>query len=41
MEKQSPVVQRGEIFAVGLRSRSFSALASSITQISKGTKEIS
>lgn len=39
-QKKSPVVQTGDIFAVGLQSRSFSALANSITQISKGTKEI-
>lgn len=38
--KRSPVVPMGDIFAVGLQSRSFSALADSITQISKGTKEI-
>lgn len=40
MKKKSPVVQMGDIFAVGLQSRSFSALANSITQISKATKEI-
>lgn len=40
MEKRSPVFPLGDIFAVGLQSRSFSALADSITQISKGTKEI-
>lgn len=40
MEKRSPVVPLGDIFAVGLQSRSFSALVDSITQISEGTKEI-
>lgn len=40
VEKRSPVVQMGDIFAVGLQSGSFSVLANSITQISKGTKEI-
>lgn len=40
MEKESPVVQMGDIFAVGLQSRLFSGLTSSITQTSKGTKEI-
>lgn len=40
MGKRSPVVPLGDIFAVGLQSRSFPALADSITQISKGTKEI-
>lgn len=40
MEKRSPVVPMGDIFPMGLQSRSFSALADSITQISIGTKEI-